>query len=110
MMIGKDRYIKSTLNLVNLKSYAYYFKDNIILDTLFDSPAFYMYLSFIILGLLFIITRCKEIFLIYLPCLLNIITIIASTPYQGNRYLYPNLLVFYLFVMILIRVLTSVKS
>lgn len=91
----------------NLNSIASYFKNNIILDTLFHSPALYMYLSFIILGLLYFIARSKEIFLIYLPCLLNIITIIASTPYQGNRYLYANLLVFYLLTIILVKFLTQ---
>ena len=93
----------------NLKSFVYFIKDNIVTDTLFDSPALYMYLAFVLLAVISLITKSRQIFLIYLPCLLNIFTIAASTPYQGNRYLYPNLLVFYLLILILMRLLLSNK-
>ena len=89
----------------NLKSFAYSIEENIVSDTLLDSPALYMYLAFVLLGALYFITRLKGLFLIYLPCLSNIFTIAVSTPYQANRYLYPNLLVFYLLVIILIKLL-----
>ena len=94
---------EGTPEFENLKSFSYFIEQNTVTDTLFDSPASYMYLAFVVLGALYFITRVKEIFLIYLPCLLNIFTIAVSTPYQANRYLYPNLLVFYLLVIILIK-------
>jgi hypothetical protein len=92
-----------------LYSIADTFKNNIVLDTLFNSAALYWYLAFIILGLMYIITKSKEILLIYLPCLLNILTIILSTPFQGTRYLYSNLLVFYLLIIILVKLLYDKK-
>lgn len=93
----------------NLMSYADYFSHNLVLDTLFDSPAFYMYISFILLGFLYVVTRSKAVFLIYLPNLLNIVTVVISTPYQGNRYLYSNLLVFYLLLIILVKLWSDGK-
>lgn len=75
---------------------------HIVPDTLFNSPALYMYLSIIVLLLIQFITKSKEIWLIYIPNLLNIIIIFLSTPVQDNRYLYANLLVFYLLIIILI--------
>ncbi len=98
-----------TAEFNNLKSFTDYFTDNLILDTLFDSPAFYMYLSFIVLGFLYFVTRSKELLLIYLPNLLNIFTIIVSTPFQGNRYLYSNLLVFYLLIIMLVKLWSEGK-
>ncbi len=79
----------------------------ILLDTLFDSPALYMYLSFIAMIAIFVITKSKSILLVYLPNLLNIITVFLSTPIQDNRYLYSNLLVFYLLVLIIIGLLSK---
>lgn len=73
-----------------------------ILDIVFNNPAFYMYLSIIILTLIYSITKNKEIYLMYIPNLLNIIIIFLSTPIQDYRYLYGNLLVCYLLVIILI--------
>lgn len=73
-----------------------------VLDTLFESPALYMYLAFIAMIAIFLITQSKSIFLVYLPNMLNILTIFISTPTQDVRYLYPNLLVFYLLLLILI--------
>lgn len=76
---------------------------NLITDTLFDSPALYMYLAFAILVLLQFVFNIEKIYLIYLPNLLNILTILLSTPIQSNRYLYSNLLVCYLLIVILIK-------
>ncbi|MBR2557813.1 MAG: hypothetical protein IKE95_05555 [Methanobrevibacter sp.] len=73
-----------------------------VLDTLFNSPALYMYLSIIILILLHVMFRYREIYLMYIPNLLNIIIVFLSTPIQDNRYLYANLLVCYLLIIILI--------
>ena len=85
-----------------LNSFAINFKQNIVFDTLFDSPATYMYLAFIILILIQMITKSKDIYLVYLPNFLNIIIIFVSTPIQDSRYLYANLLVCYLLIIILI--------
>ncbi|MBQ7928680.1 MAG: hypothetical protein IJ287_08090 [Methanobrevibacter sp.] len=73
-----------------------------ILDTLFNNPATYMYLSFIALIAIHVMTRSKAIYLVYVPNLLNILMIFVSTPIQDYRYLYANLLVFYMLVIVLI--------
>ena len=88
----------TALNLLSLG-----FKGFPVTDTLFESPALYMYLSIVILVLIQIIVKSKEIYLMYVPNLLNIIIIFFSTPIQDNRYLYANLLVCYLLIMIFIR-------
>ena len=98
--IGTDEYNA-------LHSISETFKNNIILDTLFNSPALYMYLALIIMVLIHLITKSKEIYLLYLPNLFNIFAIFVSTPIQDNRYLYPNLLVCYLLIIILISVIAQ---
>lgn len=75
---------------------------NFISNTLLNSPALYMYLSIIILILMHFITKSREIWLMYVPNLLNIIIVFMSTPVQDTRYLYANLLVCYLLIIILI--------
>ena len=78
------------------------FAYHVVPNTLFNSPALYMYLSIILLILIHIITKSKEIYLMYIPNLLNILIVFFSTPIQDNRYLYANLLVCYLLIIILI--------
>ena len=73
-----------------------------IFDTIFNNPAFYMYLSIIILILIQTMVKTKEIYLMYVPNLLNIIIIFFSTPIQDYRYLYANLLVCYMLAIVLI--------
>lgn len=85
-------------------------ENNVIADTLFDSPALYMYLSIILLIVMQIILKTKEIYLMYVPNLLNIMTIFLSTPIQDNRYLYANLLVCYLLIIIFIGLRKKVKK
>lgn len=75
---------------------------HVVPNTLCNSPALYMYLSIIILVLIHIITKSKEIYLIYIPNFLNILIVFFSTPIQDNRYLYANLLVCYMLIIILI--------
>lgn len=87
----------TVLNLLPLGIEAHF-----IPDTLFNSPASYMYLSIIILVGIHFITGSREIYLLYVPNLLNILIVFASTPIQDNRYLYANLLVCYMLVIILI--------
>ena len=93
-----------------LNSMANFIKKDKLLDTLFESPALYMYLSLILVGTIWVLTKSKGILLVYLPNLLNILTIFVSTPTQDSRYLYPNLLVFYLLVIIIIGILTRPKN
>lgn len=93
-----------------LNGFATLAKENLILDTLFDSPALYMYLAFILLAALYWITRIRDLWLVYLPNLLNIAIVFVSIPAQLNRYLYSNLLVFYMLVIILIMVLVNRKT
>lgn len=76
---------------------------NKVLDTLFDSPALYMYLSFILIGAIILIDKSKDMLLVYLPNLFNIVVIFLSVPTQDNRYLYPNLLIFYMILLILLN-------
>lgn len=71
-----------------------------IFDTLLNNPALYMYLSIILLILMHATIRSREIYLMYVPNLFNIIIIFFSTPIQDYRYLYPNLLIFYLLIII----------
>lgn len=85
-------------------------KNNVVLNTLFNSPALYMYLSFILIGAIFLLTKSKDIFMVYLPNVINIILIFLSTPTQDVRYLYPNFLMFYLLVMILLSILIKSKE
>ena len=69
-----------------------------------------MYLAFLAMAGIYILTRSKDILLVYLPNLLNILVVFVSIPVQDNRYLYPNLLVFYLLIIILIGILTGRTS
>lgn len=73
-----------------------------ILNTFFNSPALYMYLSIAILIWIHLATGYREIYLMYVPNLLNIVIVFFSTPIQDYRYLYANLLVFYLLVVVMI--------
>ena len=67
-----------------------------IAETFLYSPALYMYLSIILLILIRISVKSREIYLIYIPNLMNIAAIFLSTPIQDYRYLYANLLIFYM--------------
>ena len=87
-------------NLVN--SYAVYFKDHTITDTLFYSPALYMYMAIILLIFMQAMTKSREMYLVYVPNLINIIGVFLTVNTNENRFLYPNLLVFYLLVIIFI--------
>ena len=93
-----------------LNAFTYSIKDNTITDTLFDSPALYMYLAILAMIAIHLITKSKSIYLMYLPNLLNIIVVLLSTPIQDNRYLYANLLVFYLLLMILLGAIMAYKN
>lgn len=93
---------KGTPEFDNLCNFLKYISSNKVLDALFDSPALYMYLSLILLCLMHIITKSKDLWFVYLPNFLNIVIIFFSMPAPQIRYLYPNFLVFYLLVIIVI--------
>lgn len=95
-------YGKGNYNLIN--SIAVYFKDHTLTDTLFYSPALYMYMAIILLIFMQVITKSKEMYLIYIPNIINIIGIFITNPLNENRFLYPNLLVFYLLIIIFISI------
>lgn len=101
---------KGTLEYNALNGWVNLAKDNIILDTLFNSPALYMYLSLIVFVMLYWVTRIRDLWLVYLPNLLNIGIVFVSIPAQLNRYLYPNILVFYLLLIMLVGVLIIKKA
>lgn len=90
-----------------INSIVYSVKDNIVTDSLFDSPALYMYLAIILMVAIQFITKSKNIYVMYLPNFLNILIVFLSTPIQDNRYLYPNLLLVYLLAIILISLLLN---
>ena len=69
-----------------------------------------MYLSIILLILIQIMVKSKEIYLMYVPNLLNIVMIFLSTPIQDYRYLYANLLVCYLLFIIYIGMLQRFRD
>lgn len=85
-------------------------KNNVVLDMLFDSPALYMYLSLIILVAIYWLTGLRSLWIVYMPNLLNIAIVFVSIPAQLNRYLYPNLLVCYLLIIILVSILVKRKN
>ena len=85
-----------------MNSFAYDFKDNYITQTLFLSPALYMYLSIILVVAIHLITKSKTIYLVYLPNMINIVLVFLSTPIQDVRYLYPSFLICYLLIIALI--------
>ena len=93
-----------------LESFVEYTQENVELDTLLNSPAFYMYLAIIMMLAIAILTKSRSIYLVYLPNFLNIMTVFFSTPVQANRYLYSNLLVLYLLVIILISAIFTYKK
>ncbi|WP_405309224.1 hypothetical protein, partial [Methanobrevibacter sp.] len=90
-----------------LNSFVYTARTNVVLDTLFESPALYMFLSILAMAGIYYMTKSKDIILVYLPNLFNILVVFVSIPTQDNRYLYPNLLVFYLLVIIIVGILAK---
>lgn len=86
-----------------LNSFVNYVKDNKPLDGLLESPALCMYLSFLVMAGIYLLTRSKDILFVYLPNILNILIIMFSISAQDTRFLYANLLVFYLLVIMFIN-------
>ena len=86
------------------------YSEHSLSNSLLNSPALYMYLSFILIGAIFLLTKSKDIFMVYMPNMLNIIIIFLSTPTQDVRYLYPDFLMFYLLVIILMSILIKAND
>ncbi len=88
------RYYQVINNKINLTL------NNNLLKIILYNPAFYMYLSFIIMLILWKKFRYNSFF-IMLPNLLNLLIVAISNPIHDVRYIYPNILVFYLLCVIL---------
>ena len=85
-------------------------RNNYIFQTLFLNPALCMYLSIIMMIAIHLITKSKSIYIVYLPNLLNIVVVFLSTPIQDVRYLYPNFLVCYLLIIILLSCIQKLDN
>lgn len=80
-----------------------------ITQTLFYRPALYMYLSIAIVVALVFNTRNKRYWLLLLPMLLNLSTILVFGLTQDLRYLYINVLTFFLVSLIALVHMYSLK-
>lgn len=89
------RYYQVINNKIN------YTLSNNLLKIILYNPAFYMYLSFIVMFILWRRFKYNSFFII-LPNLLNLLIVAVSNPIHDVRYIYPNMLVFYLLCVILI--------
>lgn len=76
--------------------------DNAILNLLFNNPVLYIVLAIAMLAFIFYTTRSYEIFLLYIPALLNAAIVFITGPAQFNLSLYVSLLVCYMIAIILI--------
>lgn len=85
---------KSNYNL--LDSFVNIFRENFILDGLFNNPIICMVLSIVLLVLIISIIKTEEIGLIYAPVLINIVLVVIT----GQNNLYSNILIFYLITII----------
>ena len=85
-----------------LDQYVTKVRDNVVADTLLNSPALYMYLSIAIIIFVRIKKKSRLAYYAYMPNLLNIVIVMLSTPVQDVRFLYSNLLVFYYLIIVLI--------
>ena len=63
-----------------------------------------MYLAIILLIALQFVTKSKEMYLIYVPNIINIIGVFLTCPLNENRFLYPNLLIAYMLVIVFISI------
>lgn len=82
---------------------------NIYLKTILYSPAFYLYLSIILLCYLTIKLK-NYILLVVIPNIFNIIGLIISIPVQDVRYVYANFLIFFLTAIIFLKYFYSTKG
>jgi len=84
---------------------------NKITEIIFFSPAFYFYLSLILIFLGFLLRVLNfSYFLILLPNVLNLIGLAISIPVQDARYVYVSFLVGYLTMVVLISKIVVKKA
>ena len=86
----------SKYNLVD--SFVNLFRENFILDGLFNNPLLCMIFSIILLVLISTTIKSEEIFLMYAPALLNLVLVVLT----GQNNLYSTILIFYMIIIIFI--------
>lgn len=86
----------SNYNLVD--SFVNMFRENFILDGLFNNPLLCMIFSIILLVLISTTIKSEEIFLMYAPALLNLVLVVLT----GQNNLYSTILIFYMIIIIFI--------
>ena len=83
--------------------------NNSISRVAFYSMSLYMYLSFVIMVFLVILKKAK--YSLVIACnITNIVIVAASTPIQDIRYIYPNILMFYLLLIIMFNCIFNIKN
>lgn len=93
---------KSKLGLINneMRLNINYTLDSTIAQTIFYRPALYMYLTIAIAAALSYKARSKRYWLLLLPMLFNLPTILIFGLTQDMRYLYINVLTFFLVALV----------
>lgn len=93
-----NQFIQKTLN-------------NEFISIILYSPALYLYMTIIAVGIILIIMKAsKKVLMVLLPNILNIIIVALSIPVQDVRYVYANFLIFYFVIIILIKELNINKN
>lgn len=82
-------------------------KTDKFLSTILYNSALYFYLTILITIIILFLKR--NYFIIILPSLLNVVSVIPSLPIQDTRYLYNNFLVFYLILVIFFKEIIKLK-
>lgn len=75
-------------------------RENIILNTLFSDSILYLIFSVVLLAFIYVITKNREMILVFTPILLNVILVFLT----GKFNLYSNLLIFYMLAIVLISI------
>lgn len=100
---------KSKLGFINseMRLGIDYTLDSTVMQTLFYRPALYMYLSIMIVAAMAWITQSRRYWLLLLPMLFNLPAILIFGLTQDMRYLYINVLTFFLVVSVAIAYIYS---
>ena len=93
--ISKKRY-----NILN--NYVNYFKEGKI-TSLFYSPALFMYITIILITIMTLKTNDKSILMTMIPNFANIFIVSISIPVQDVRYLYSNILICYIIIIVFVE-------
>lgn len=95
-------YHKDTKYYQNINKKIQYTLENDIIKILLYSAALYFYLTIIIAIVLKVKWKYKT-FLLLFPNILNLAIVALSNPIHDIRYIYPNILMLYFFILILIE-------